>query len=215
MFLPNCLTANSTSLESIAERKYRFFNGAKQPIIIEIKIPFPIRETGNEIWSTMMTSTARMICILILAMLPAWLSAEEGRGKLNLKRIADDIKFQNGLQFYTLKNEEKAIEEFREYLEIFINGIHRKEAHAYIAKIYFDRQEYPLSIKANRSLFEEYSHSEEGIEAYFHIGLCHQKMGNHRKAQEVFRTIIRDYPDSNQAYRARIYADIAEILKNK
>jgi TolA-binding protein len=179
------------------------------------KIPSPQREgAGNIMRRKMMKSGVRILFILILAILPLSLSAEGAKDELKLKKIADDIKFQNGLQFYTLGMEHKALEEFKEYLEIFINGTHRKEAHSYIAKIYFDRQEYPLSIKANRSLFEEYSHSEEGIEAYFQIGLCYQKMGNNRKAGEIFNTIIRDYPDSNYAYRARIYSDIAEILKN-
>ena len=161
-----------------------------------------------------MTSSTRIILILILAILPLSLSAEGIKDELKLKKIADDIKFHNGFQFYTLGMEQKALEEFKEYLEIFINGTHRKEVYSYIAKIYFDRQEYPLSIKANRSLFEEYSHSEEGVAAYFQIGICYQKMGNSKKAGEIFKTIIRDYPDSNYAYRARIYSDIAELLKN-
>jgi TolA-binding protein len=161
-----------------------------------------------------MTSSILRISILLIVIfsVPLALTAEEVGSKLDLIRIADDMKYQNGLQFYRLKREDRALQEFNEYLEVFINGIHRKEVFATIAKIYFDQQEYPRSIQAYEDLYAEFPHSDEGVEAFFRTGLCYQKMGDEKRAREVFEILLRDYPDSHFAQRARIYLNISEIL---
>ncbi|GEM_PF-273050 len=161
-----------------------------------------------------MTSSTLRIFILLTVILsvPLALTADEAGSKRDLIRIADDMKYQNGLQFYLLKRENRALQEFNEYLEVFINGIHRKEVFATIAKIYFDQQEYSRSIQAYEDLYAEFPHSDEGVEAFFRTGLCYQKMGDEKRAREVFEILMRDHPDSHFAQRARIYLNISEIL---
>jgi TolA-binding protein len=98
--------------------------------------------------------------------------------------------------------------------EIYINGQHKKEAYKKIALIYFEQFNYIKSIKALKSIYEEFSSSEEGIEAYFMTGICYQKMGFLDNAKQVFRSLIEEHPESNFAYQAKIKLDLIDILEN-
>ena len=131
----------------------------------------------------------------------------------NLDRIADDLKFSNGVQFVNLKRHDKAIEVLSEYLEIFHDGIHRDEAYRHIADIHFKRFNYLKAINSYKLLFEEFSTSDEGVRAYFQIGICYKKMGYDIKAKEVFREITQKYPESSVANQSRIQVDFLNIIE--
>ncbi|MFH0974486.1 MAG: tetratricopeptide repeat protein [Spirochaetota bacterium] len=134
--------------------------------------------------------------------------------KIDLGRFTDHTQFANANEFYKLKKYDTALMLFTEYLEIYINGAHRKEAYKNVALIYFEQFNYIKSIKSFNSLYEEYSNSEEGIEAYFMSGICYQKMGFLDNAKQIFLSLIEEHPDSNFAYQAKIKLDLIEILEH-
>jgi len=72
--------------------------------------------------------------------------AEETTGLVNLKKVADDMKFQNGVEFYKLEKFDRALSEFNEYVEIYYDGIHRNEALKKIAEIRIRFFEYQKAI---------------------------------------------------------------------
>lgn len=152
---------------------------------------------------------------IILFCAPLMLAAQEKKEPVDLKKVADDTKFDNARQFYNIRDYNKALLELNEYLEIYINGAHRNEANRYIARIYFDRFEYMKSIQAYNAIFEDSSTSEEGIEAYYRTGICFQKMGDESKAVEVFKSIIDQYPYSNFAYLSKIQLDLIKIVGSR
>jgi TolA-binding protein len=140
---------------------------------------------------------------------------EQGKEKkTDLKVQSDNMQFEYAKDLYRLKYYKKALELFKEYLEVYYNGIHRKEAYKNIASIYFGEFDYINSIKVYKSLYEEFSNSDEGIEGLFMTGICYQKMGFTGKARKVFQSIINDYPGSNFAYQSKINLDVIEILEN-
>jgi TolA-binding protein len=157
---------------------------------------------------------ATAIFTITLAMTIA-LSAEEKKDEGNLKKIADDTKYRNAVLFIDMKNYDKALMELQEYLEIYGNGIHRKEAHAHIAAIYFDRFEYRKAIRAYRALSEEFSNTEEGVEASYRTGICYLKMGNAAKASEIFKAIIDEHPDSDFSLKAKNQLEIGDLLQKE
>lgn len=134
---------------------------------------------------------------------------------LDLKKEADDIKFENGMQFARMGLMKQALRELNEYLEVYIHGIHRKEAFLKIARIHFDRYDYIKALKTYTSLYEEFSHTEEGVEAYFQMGICYQKMGYDDKAVEIFKSLQEDYPNSAFALQAKSQLELIEILQKK
>jgi TolA-binding protein len=160
-----------------------------------------------------------MKCITILFILtcffiPAVVSAaDEKNGRENLDVLADNLKFQNGVEFLKLKMYDKALETFGEYLEIYYNGNHRHEAYKHIAELYFNRLEYRKAVENYRSLYEEFSNTENGVEAYFNIGICFNKMGYEKKATDIFNDILEHHSSSAYAQQARLQLDLLKILE--
>jgi TolA-binding protein len=140
-------------------------------------------------------------------------AAEEKAAGENLDVLADNLKFQNGVEFLKLKMNEKALETFGEYLEVFYNGNHRHEAYKHIAEIYFNRLEYLKAIANYSHLYEEFSNAESGVEAYFNIGICYNKMGYEKKASEIFNEIVEYHPASAYAQQARLQLELLNILE--
>jgi TolA-binding protein len=140
-------------------------------------------------------------------------AAEDKAAGENLDVLADNLKFQNGVEFLKLKMNEKALETFGEYLEVFYNGNHRHEAYKRIAEIYFNRLEYLKAIDNYRLLYEEFSNTESGVEAYFNIGICYNKMGYEKKAAEIFTEIVEYHPASAYARQARVQLELLNILE--
>jgi len=140
-------------------------------------------------------------------------AGEDSKKQPSLEQVADDQKFNNGINFMSLRKYDKALEEFLEYLEIYYNGTHRGEAYAKIAGIYFDRQHYLKAINYYKGIYEEFSDTEEGLEGYYNIGICYVKMGYNKQALEVFSKILQDSPSSPQAAKAQIQIELIEIFK--
>jgi TolA-binding protein len=153
-------------------------------------------------------------CLLVIYLLlnSILLFAEISEKPLNLKKIADDMKFRNGIAFIKLERPEKAMQELSEYLEIFQDGIHRDEAYKKIARIYMNNFEYLKAIRIFISLYEEFSINDEGIEGYFMAGICYKKIGYENKAVKIFNHIIKEYPHSTFARRARLQVDLLKII---
>ena len=141
--------------------------------------------------------------------------AEETGGLANLKKVADDMKFQNGLEFYKLEKYDRALSEFNEYIEIYYDGIHRGEALKKIAEIYIKFFNYQKAIDAYRILYQEFSSTDEGIDAYFQIGICYKKMGFDSKAEAIFKYIIDEHPGTSAAYNSEIQLDLLKILTDQ
>jgi TolA-binding protein len=155
-----------------------------------------------------------MIIILSLGMMPAIIhAADVPKEQQNLDVLADDLKFQNGAGFIKIKMYDKALETLREYLEIFYNGNHRHEAYRLIAEIYFNRMEYTRAIENYRALYEEFSTSDSGIGAYFNIGICYVKMGDEKKAAEIFNDIVDNHPESTYRPQAAMQLDVLNIIR--
>jgi TolA-binding protein len=154
------------------------------------------------------------IIILSLSLVPAMIhAAEEAKERQNLDVLADDLKFQNGAGFIKIRMFDKALETLKEYLEIFYNGNHRHEAYRLIAEIYFNRMEYPRAIENYRALYEEFSTSDSGVGAYFNIGLCYIKMGDEKKAAEIFNDIVDNHPESAFRQQAAMQLDVMSIIQ--
>jgi len=138
-------------------------------------------------------------------------SAEEGSDQ---ERVNDDVRFENAMQLYKIKNQKgKALSLFGEYLELFPEGIHRKEVIRSIGDIYLERFDYKHAIKYYQQLYEEYGSEEEGISGLFQTGICYSRMGNTEKSAEVFKRIIELYPSSSYSAKARTQLDIEEMIK--
>jgi len=142
-------------------------------------------------------------------------SAASGEtGALDSARIADSMKYQNGVEFMKINDYNRALNEFNEYLEIYINGIYRAGAYRNIAEIHMSRFDFQRAIRAYMGIYQEYSYTDEGINAYFQAGVCYKKMGYDKKAGDIFRHIAEEHPGTSAAYNAGIQLELIKIIAN-
>ena len=82
----------------------------------------------------------------------------------DLERVSDYVRYENAMQLYKMKKQKgKALSLFGEYLELFPDGVHRKEVIRSIGDIYLERFDYKRAIKYYQQLYEEFGSEEEGI----------------------------------------------------
>ena len=137
---------------------------------------------------------------------------EMAESRLNTASIAENMKYRNALGFMEINDYSRALNEFNEYLEIYINGIYRDRVYRKIAEIHISRFDYLKAVNAYKSLYQEFSYSEEGIDAFFRAGICYKKMGYDQKAKEIFRYIIEKHPGTNAAFNADIQFKVIDII---
>jgi TolA-binding protein len=125
----------------------------------------------------------------------------------------DRVYYENGLSLYKMKNYDKALLLFGEYLELYPEGAFRKDALRNMGDIYLSRFDYQKALKYYQYLYQEYNSEEEGIGGYFQMGICYSRMGNSKKAVDIFKDIIDTYPASRYAQKARTQLDVEDIIK--
>lgn len=131
----------------------------------------------------------------------------------DLERVNDDVRYENAAQLLKLKKKDKALALFGEYLELFPDGAHRKEALRSLGDVYLDRFDYRRAIKYYQQLYEEFGSEEEGVGGFFQSAICHSRMGNVDKAAEIYKRIIEMYPSSVYASKSKTQLDIEEMIK--
>lgn len=141
----------------------------------------------------------------------SYASAEEVSGAANLKKVADDMKFINALEFYKLERYDRALNEFYEYIEIYYDGIHRSEAFRKIAEIHIKKFNYHKAIEAYNNIYQEFSGTDEGLDAYFQAGVCYKKMGFDAKAEAIFKYITTNHPGTTTAYNSEIQLELLKM----
>lgn len=130
----------------------------------------------------------------------------------NYEKIADDTRFYNAYHFYTLKMYPKAAVLLSEYVEVYSNGIHRKEAVMALGNIEFSQRNYERAAEFYTMLFEEFSADEEGVEAYYRAAICYQKMGYTNRSEQIFSEIVERYPQSRLAESAKMQRNLDSFM---
>lgn len=155
-------------------------------------------------------SISFIICLFVITAL----SAQTKKAQSGIEQAADDSKYQSGVMFLSLNRPDKALQELSEYLEIYYNGNHRHEAYKKIAEIYMLAFDYQKAVDQYKSLYEEFSSSEDGLEGYFRAAICYQKMGYDDKAKDIFTEIQTNYPESAFARQSQAQLDLMKILSS-
>ncbi len=154
-----------------------------------------------------------LLGILLLFFPLSGLYPEQKTGAINLKQVADDLKFRKGAEFYRLERYDLALNELYEYLEIYYDGTHRGEAYRKIADIHIKQYNYQKAVEVYRRLYEEFSSTDEGVDGFFQMGICYLKMGYDSKAEAIFRSIIQEHPGTTGAANAEIQLELLKISR--
>ena len=110
-----------------------------------------------------------------------------------------------------------AVKEFDVLLRDYPNSPHAEDARKkrsetiekmaskelYIADFYFRTDEYQHALVRYEKYLREYPKHKKRPHAYFRAAIAAEKFGKDKKRNELFRTLINDYPSSKEAKRAK------------
>ncbi|HQG41788.1 MAG TPA: tetratricopeptide repeat protein [Spirochaetota bacterium] len=152
-----------------------------------------------------------MFIIIFLYIVSCISYAQEKR---TMQQEADDKKFQQGLFFLSINEKQKALNEFYEYLDIYVDGLYRAKAYRFIAAIYFDNSNFTKAIAIYKRLFEEFPLDDDGMYGLLQIGICYSKMGFDEEASKTFTQLMKEFPDSSYAKDAVTMLELLKIAHN-
>ncbi len=159
-----------------------------------------------------------LLIVIIFFAFPLYSQGDAGdveKEKKTLKQLEDDGKFENGMHLIRLGRQEKGMLILQEYLEIYYNGNHRYEAYREIARVRVENFDYQQAVKVYSRMYEEFGDTEEGVEGFYNMGICYQKMGYRKKAREVFRAIVEHHSETSFARQASLQLDLLNILADE
>lgn len=77
------------------------------------------------------------------------------------------------------------------------------QALAALALVYYKQEDCKMTLVHYKELINRYPKDKLVPEAYYHLGLCNEKLGNSEKAREYLSRVVRDYPDTVYGRQAR------------
>ena len=97
---------------------------------------------------------------------------------------------------------DQAVPLMEEYLKKHPKGAHEDEVAYHLGDYYFNQGEYPKAAQAFRVLRETHYTSNLAPDAIYKLGLCYEKMGMAKEAQEALEEVESIYPFSDAAPKA-------------
>lgn len=94
---------------------------------------------------------------------------------------------------------DKAIPEFKSFIQKFPSSIYQPNAHYWLGQLLFTKGELADAAKSFETVVEQYPNSNKRADALFKLAMVAQKQGNKTKAKEKFEQVISQYPDSTSA----------------
>ncbi|HOJ51017.1 MAG TPA: tol-pal system protein YbgF [Syntrophales bacterium] len=105
---------------------------------------------------------------------------------------------------------EQARQEFQNYLKAYPQSEYAANAQFWIAECYFNEKNYEQAVLEYEKVITGYPGSNKLPYALLKQGLSFLQLGDKTSARAIFQTIIKDYPNTNQASIAR-----AKLLEMK
>ncbi len=100
-------------------------------------------------------------------------------------------------------NTDLAYREFKEYLTYFPNTEYAADAQYYLGEIDYNRHDYKAAIEAFDAVLERYPENRRTRDAHLMKGLALAKNGQRTKAVQELKSLIQNFPTSEQARRAQ------------
>jgi tol-pal system protein YbgF len=101
-------------------------------------------------------------------------------------------------------NYDLAIQGFKNYLVKFTGGARLAEVHYYLGESYYASEHYLEAVGEFQYVVREFPDSRLVPAALLKSGICYASLEERALAQRAFRELISQYPDSEEAERARM-----------
>lgn len=117
--------------------------------------------------------------------------------------VSSETLYQNALRDKQGGNFDLALREFNEYLGAFGNTELAPNAQYYIGEIHYLRDNFEEAVKAFDLVLEKYPENSKTPDAHYMKGMALVRMGQRNKGRDEFYTLIRRFPNSPLADKAK------------
>ena len=113
-----------------------------------------------------------------------------------------DVLYSNGLRDINGKHYDLATQEFTDYLKYYGDTVLASNAQFYLGEIAFMQNQYQQAVDAYNKVIENYPKSFKTASALMRKGFCLAELGQKAAAIRELRTVIRQYPGTDEAKRS-------------
>lgn len=137
-----------------------------------------------------------------------------GEGGLGATVSAETL-YQNALRDKNGGNLDLAYKEFSDYLQSFGNTNLAPNAQYYIGEIHYLKGELDEAVRAFDLVLEKYQENDKTPDAHYMKGMALLKTGQRSKARDEFQTLIRRFPSSELADKAKSQLRVLTPTKSR
>jgi tol-pal system protein YbgF len=113
-----------------------------------------------------------------------------------------DVLYSNGLRDINGKHYDLATQEFTDYLRYYADTDLAPNAQFYLGEIAFMQSQYQQALDAYSKVIENYPKNFKTASARMRRGFCFAELGQKAAAIRELRTVIRQYPGTDEAKRS-------------
>jgi tol-pal system protein YbgF len=113
-----------------------------------------------------------------------------------------DVLYSNGLRDVNGKHYDLATQEFQDYLKYYGDTDLASNAQFYLGEIAFMQNEYQQALDAYNKVIMNYPKSFKTASSRMRKGFCLAELGEKAAAVRELRTVIRQYPGTDEAKRS-------------
>ncbi len=117
--------------------------------------------------------------------------------------ISPQRLFESSWADYSVGNYSIAVEGFESYLRTFPKGVRAHEAQLYVGEALAWQKKDMDAIEAYNRVITNYTGSPSVPMAYYKRGVVFERLGETARARESYDTLIKQFPDSQQATLAK------------
>lgn len=123
--------------------------------------------------------------------------------KQDLESLTEQQLYSTARQAFDNGDYPSALQGFELFLKKFANSEKADNARFWIGEIYFSEKWYEKAILEYEKVIKNYPEGNKVPGAYLKQGIAFGELGENANARLILQTLIRKYPDSNEAKIAR------------
>jgi tol-pal system protein YbgF len=113
-----------------------------------------------------------------------------------------DVLYSNGLRDINGRHYELATQEFQDYLKFYSDTDLASNAQFYLGEIAFMQNQFQQALDAYNKVIENFPKSFKLASARMRKGYCLAELGQKAAAIRELRTVVRQYPGTDEAKRS-------------
>ena len=112
----------------------------------------------------------------------------------SLVKNIDSVNYALVKSYYVLKEYNKLVK-LMENLPVSFQAEQAAESTFMLAESYYNLGNFSEALKYYAKIVLVYSSYQLAVDSYYKAGLCYEKLGDYKKAKEIYQDFVQKYPD--------------------